>query len=182
MQNLELYFDLVFIVLLIMMIFYSVRLNRQLKIFRDYRSDFKLIMKQFNQSFGKADTSIKGLHDLANGSHKDLNSQIEAAQTLSEELKFMVESADRIATRLEKANDRSTKVVDSREEPEADVDYYKSSSQASAAARKDASLTMQQKLGHPKMGKVASLDQQRQVGARSKNEKDLLKVLQVKAR
>lgn len=168
------------------MIFYSIRLNKQLKAFAESRDDFQTMMKDLNHTFGEADTNIKGFQDLTSDSHRQLDEKISLAISLADELKFMIESADHIATRLEHASE-NTKVraaptpppIPEQQAP--DVDYYKSSNPASTAARREAAMSYQSR---PNTANTAFRDRAPvgSSGVQSKAEKDILNVLKVKAR
>lgn len=191
MEYFDLYFNLLFIVLLSCMIFYSIRLNKQLKAFAESRDDFQTMMKDLNNTFGEADSNIKGFQNLTSDSHRELDEKISLAISLADELKFMIESADHIATRLEQASE-STKGRSAASPPVAssvspvsehhpEVDYYKSSNPASTAARREAAMSYQSRSNNANM----AFRDRTPVGspvAQSKTEKDILNVMKVKAR
>lgn len=194
MEYFDLYFNLLFIILLSCMIFYSIRLNKQLKAFAESRDDFQSMMKDLNNTFGEADNNIKGFQSLTSDSHRELDEKISLAISLADELKFMIESADHIATRLEHAteNTKSRNAAASSnisaasasatlpEQYAPEVDYYKSSNPASTAARREAAMSYQSRTN----ANVAFRDRTPvgSAGVQSKVEKDILNVMKVKAR
>lgn len=188
MEYFDLYFNLLFIILLSCMIFYSIRLNKQLKAFAESRDDFQTMMRDLNNTFGEADSNMKGFQNLTSDSHRELDEKISLAISLADELKFMIESADHIATRLEHATDNSksrsagpsapSSPVPEQYAPE--VDYYKSSNPASTAARREAAMSYQSRSN----ANMAFRDRAPagSAGVQSKVEKDILNVMKVKAR
>ena len=167
-------------------------MNKQLKAFAESRDDFQTMMKDLNNTFGEADSNIKGFQNLTSDSHRELDEKISLAISLADELKFMIESADHIATRLEHASENNTKnrgaapvspsgpssPVPEQYAPE--VDYYKSSNPASTAARREAAMSYQSRsnanMAFRDRAPVGS------AGVQSKVEKDILNVMKVKAR
>lgn len=191
MEYFDLYFNLLFIVLLSCMIFYSIRLNKQLKAFAESRDDFQTMMKDLNNTFGEADSNIKGFQNLTSDSHRELDEKISLAISLADELKFMIESADHIATRLEHASENTKSKSAAPQSSSAsqptmpeqyapEVDYYKSSNPASTAARREAAMSYQSRSN----ANMAFRDRAQvgSAGVQSKVEKDIINVMKVKAR
>ena len=97
---LSLVLDLALIGLLIVGIGYAVRLTRQLTGLRASRSEMERFVLDFSTTVERAEAGVRGLKQAARSGGDDLEQMIEKAQMLRDELHFLVESADKIATRL----------------------------------------------------------------------------------
>lgn len=94
--------DCLIILLLAGTIFYAVRLSTHIKAFRDSRKDLEKLIGELSGSIEKAENAIGGLRENAKEAGRDLQSLINEAQALSEELQIMNQSGDSLAGRLEK--------------------------------------------------------------------------------
>ena len=93
--------DALVAVLLIATIFYAAALSRRLNALRDNRREMEFAVRRFAEASMKADASIKGLKRTADESGSTLQQMTERAQTLRDELAFLVEAAETVAERLE---------------------------------------------------------------------------------
>ncbi len=100
MAYLSLLLDLVLIGLLATGISYAVRLTRQLADMRASRSEMERFVLEFNATVSRAEAGIKGLKNASRSAGDDLEKLIERGQNLRDELHFLIESADQIASRL----------------------------------------------------------------------------------
>jgi hypothetical protein len=78
----------------------SMRLIHQLQGLRQGRNDMERFVREFNATVLRAEAGIKGLRQAARDSGDDLEKLIEKSTLLRDELQFIVESADQIASRL----------------------------------------------------------------------------------
>lgn len=92
--------DVIMIGLLITGIAYAVKLHRQLLALRASRGEMERFVAEFSQTVQRAEAGIKGLKLAAREGGDDLEKQIDKAQQIKDELQFLVQSADQIATRL----------------------------------------------------------------------------------
>lgn len=92
--------DLVLIGLLIAGVTYAFRLSRQLAEMRASRAEMERFVLNFNAIVSRAEAGIRGLKNASRESGDDLERLIEKANLLRDELHFLTESADQIATRL----------------------------------------------------------------------------------
>jgi hypothetical protein len=92
--------DFVLICLVTAGLVQSMRLIRHLAGLRQGRIDMERFVKEFNVTVMRAEAGIKGLREAARASGDDLEKLVEKASLLRDELHFMVESADQIASRL----------------------------------------------------------------------------------
>ena len=81
-------------------IFYAIRLLQQLQQLRASRADMERFVAEFSSTVQRAEAGIKGLKQAARAGGDDLEKQIEKAQLLRDELHFLIESADQMASRI----------------------------------------------------------------------------------
>lgn len=93
--------DLVVSVLLIATIGYAVMLNQRLTQLRKNRDDLAKIIISFNEATVRAESSIPKLRRAADEAGQSLQERVEKAQSLRDDLAFMIERADTMANRLE---------------------------------------------------------------------------------
>lgn len=104
-------FDIVLIGLLGAGISYATKLTKQLKEMRSSRAEMERFVLAFNSTVNRAEAGIKGLKDAARSSGDDLEVLIEKSNGLRDELMFLVESADQIATRLSQTASTATRAA-----------------------------------------------------------------------
>jgi len=92
--------DLLLIGLLISGLFYAIRLTRQLTIMRESHAEMQQFVANFNATVARAEAGIRGLKTISRQTGDDLEALIENGQKIRDELHFLIESADQIATRL----------------------------------------------------------------------------------
>lgn len=95
--------DILVSVLLIATIGYAVMLNQRLTQLRKNRDDMAKIIVSFNEATVRAESSIPKLKKAAEESSATLQERVEKAQSLRDDLAFMIERADTMANRLENA-------------------------------------------------------------------------------
>lgn len=108
--------DIVILILLGITIFYAARLSVYLRAFRDGRSDLEKLIRNLSQNIDKAEEAIAGLKNATNSAGKDLQETINESKFLSDELRFMNEAGDNLASRLEKLAERNSELVELIEE------------------------------------------------------------------
>lgn len=95
--------DLLVSVLLVATIGYAVMLNQRLTQLRKNRDDLAKIIVSFNEATVRAETAIPKLRKAAEDAGQSLQERVEKAQSLRDDLAFMIERADTMANRLENA-------------------------------------------------------------------------------
>lgn len=95
--------DLLVSVLLVATIGYAVMLNQRLTQLRKNRDDLAKIIVSFNEATVRAESSIPKLRKAAEDAGQSLQDRVEKAQSLRDDLAFMIERADTMANRLENA-------------------------------------------------------------------------------
>lgn len=95
--------DILVSVLLVATIGYAVMLNTRLTQLRKNRDEMAKIIVSFNEATVRAESSIPKLRKAAEESGSVLQERVEKAQSLRDDLAFMIERADTMANRLENA-------------------------------------------------------------------------------
>lgn len=111
--------DIVLIGFLIAGISYAIKLTQQLADMRTQRVDMERFVATFSATVERAEAGIRGLKSVSRSSGDDLERLIEKGQSLRDELHFLTESADQIATRLSMAASQRVKGNDSTGKEEA---------------------------------------------------------------
>lgn len=95
--------DIVVSILLIATISYAWMLNKRLGALRKNRDDLAKTIAAFNEATVRAESSIPKLKKAAEEAGLTLQERVEKAQSLRDDLAFMIERADTMANRLENA-------------------------------------------------------------------------------
>lgn len=99
--------NIVLMILLGAVIYYARRLSESIAIFRDSRQELRALINDLTKNIDKAENAIKSMRRETDTSADDLHFMITKAKALSEELQFIQESGDRLATRIEKAAEKT---------------------------------------------------------------------------
>jgi hypothetical protein len=102
-MTLETILNLIVIVLLVPTIVYAVILNRRLTALRTSRDELAKVVGSFNDATLRAEAGIPKLKKATTEANLALKDRVEKAQTLRDDLAFMIERAEELATRLEGA-------------------------------------------------------------------------------
>lgn len=100
MIYLNILLDLALIGLLVVGINYAMKLSKQLAAMRAAHVEMERFVDDFNGTVTRAEAGIKGLKNTARTCGDDLEKLIDKGHLLRDELHFLTESADQIATRL----------------------------------------------------------------------------------
>ena len=95
--------DLIVSGLLVATITYAIRLNNRLGALRKNRDDLAKTIVSFNEATVRAESSIPKLKRAAEEAGAGLQERVEKAQSLRDDIAFMIERADAMANRLENA-------------------------------------------------------------------------------
>ena len=93
--------DILIVILLSATIGFAIVLNRRLSRLRDNKAELDDLVKGFADAAGRAEVSVAGMKETASKSADVLQKSIDRAQALRDELQFMIEAADSLASRLE---------------------------------------------------------------------------------
>jgi hypothetical protein len=99
----KLILDILVSVLLVATIGFAIQLNGRLSALRKNRDDMAKIIVNFNEATVRAESSIPKLRKAAEEAGQALQERVEKAQSLRDDLAFMIERADTMANRLENA-------------------------------------------------------------------------------
>ncbi len=94
------FMDVVLAGLLITGIVYAMRLSRQMTALRSGRAEMERFVADFSATVQRAEVGIRGLKQASREGGDDLEKLIDKANSIREELQFLVESADHIANRI----------------------------------------------------------------------------------
>jgi len=97
----KLVLDVIVAILLIATIIYSIILNNRLTQLRKHRDDLAKLVAAFNDATMRAEAGIPKLKRTAEEAGSFLQERVEKAQSLRDDLAFMIERADSLANRLE---------------------------------------------------------------------------------
>ncbi len=103
MDYYRLVLDIIIASLLVATIIYATMLNKRLNSLRKNREDMAKLISQFNEATVRAESSIPKLRKAADEAGQTLQERVEKAQSLRDDLAFMIERADTSANRLEQA-------------------------------------------------------------------------------
>lgn len=92
--------NVVFIVVMAVGIVFVWRLQRTLNGLYKNRMEMEKFVADFSGSISRAQKAIRDLQDIARDVGQDVDGQLTRAQSLRDELTFLVEAADKVASRL----------------------------------------------------------------------------------
>ena len=104
--------DGLILIFLSVTIFYAARLSLFMKYFRDGREGMKILIRDLSVTIDKAEQSIETMKAYALQNEQEMREIINESKFLSDELRFMNETGDSLANRLEKLADRNRELVD----------------------------------------------------------------------
>lgn len=98
--------DVVMVGLLAATIAYAIILNRQIIALRESRGEMAELIQGLNDAMARAEAGVRTLKKAAGDTGEDLQRTVNKAQTLRDELEFMIEAADALANRLGNVGER----------------------------------------------------------------------------
>lgn len=109
---LGLFLDGIIVLLLALTIASVWGLSAKLKYVRDSRQQFEGLIKQFDESTRRADSSIKALQAASSKTGEELQDNLNRARRMRDELSIMLDSAESLANRLEQATPQRSSSAD----------------------------------------------------------------------
>ncbi len=106
-SNLSLILDLVVAGLLVAVIIYAVRLNAALRTVKEGKEELETLMAGFAASTAKAEDAIQRIKEASGSNSAVLNGLLGDAETLRDDLSFLIERGERAAQALETGVTRS---------------------------------------------------------------------------
>ena len=95
--------DIIVTFLLAGTIYYVWQLTTQLQRFRQNRTEIDRFIRELSGSIDRANLAVAGMRAAADTTGEELQKRTRTATELSDELQLMIESANNMATRLERA-------------------------------------------------------------------------------
>jgi cell division protein FtsB len=103
--------DIVVSFLLLFTIYYAAKLSRRLSALRADKAALQALVRSLTQASQSAETGIRGLKSVAEESGRELQKMLQDAQSLRDDLAYMIERGGGVADRME------TSLRSRREEP-----------------------------------------------------------------
>jgi hypothetical protein len=100
-MTLSLIIDFIMAILLLSTIGFAIRLNKRLSTIHDSREKLQKLADDFTSSFAYAENSIVALQKVASDMSHKLEDQSKIAQKLRDELNFLVDRGEVVASTLE---------------------------------------------------------------------------------
>ena len=75
-------------------------LSRRLSVLRSNKMDLEGFIERMNEATRRAEASLQGLKQAANGAKAELDRPLSQAQTLRDELSFLIQRADAMGEKL----------------------------------------------------------------------------------
>lgn len=104
MISLSLGLDILLVVLLLVTILYALVLSRRLAVLRSSKTDLEDFIKRMNEASARAEASLAGLKQTAGATKAELDQPLAKAQSLRDELMFLIDRADAAGERLANAS------------------------------------------------------------------------------
>ena len=101
MAAMEWTLELILVVLLLAMLFHAIRLERALGVLRRDRASLEQLVIGFNASTHQAESGIQRLRAEADGTGRQIETQLAKFVSLKDDLAFLTERGDRLADRLD---------------------------------------------------------------------------------
>ena len=117
MDQIILIADAFLILLLIILFFYGMRILKALRVFNNSKEEMRRLVLDVSGQITKAEAAVKTLKQNAEKTASNLEKQVGQAQSLSDELGFICETADNLASRLEKLSEGKSESSDKTSRP-----------------------------------------------------------------
>jgi Domain of unknown function (DUF6468) len=116
MSNFAFFMDAGLLALLAATVFLAFRLNMNLKHFKDSRFEMEGLVNRLTTNVERAEKAIAGLQVAARNSGADMDKKIKESKFLLDELKFMNDAGNSLASRLEKIAETNRALIEKMEE------------------------------------------------------------------
>ncbi|RVU34653.1 hypothetical protein EOI86_17500 [Hwanghaeella grinnelliae] len=101
LPELSLVLDILIACLLVAVIVYALRLNKSLSVLQQSKSELEKMLKSFGDSTEKAEQAIQRVKEASTQNRDSLNKLLSEAETLREDLAYMIERGNSLADKLE---------------------------------------------------------------------------------
>ena len=112
MSMLSLIMDFFVMVALGGTIYYTMKLSKSLTNFKSSRDELKLLIQELSTNIDEAQRAIEGLKKTSNIAADNLDGVLHESKKMAAEMKFINETSDGLANRLEKLAERNRKVAE----------------------------------------------------------------------
>jgi hypothetical protein len=116
MLNIAFVMDLGLLVLLAATVVLVFKLNLNLRHFRESRFEMEGLVNRLTVNVERAEKAIAGLQVSARNSGADIDKKIKESKFLADELKFMNDAGNNLATRLEKLAETNRALIEKMEQ------------------------------------------------------------------
>lgn len=93
--------DLVVALLLVFTIYYTAKLSRRLSVLRADKAALQTLVQTLAQAAASAEAGVSGLKAAAEETGRELERKLQAAQSLREDLAYMIDRGGAVADRME---------------------------------------------------------------------------------
>jgi chromosome segregation ATPase len=93
--------EIILVILLAATLYQALRLERALGVLKRDRASLESLVVGFNTSTSQAESGIQQLRAAADGTGRQIETQLAKSTSLKDDLEFLTERADRLADRLE---------------------------------------------------------------------------------
>lgn len=101
LPELSLVLDILIACLLVAVIVYALRLNKNLSVLQQSKSELEKMLAGFTESTEKAEQAIQRVKEASTQNRESLNKLLSEAETLREDLAYMIERGNSLADKLE---------------------------------------------------------------------------------
>lgn len=82
-------------------IFYCLKLNKRIRVLQDSKSELAQLIEKFDMSTQQATYSIQEIHKASKKINENIQTKLDKANYLADDLAFMIEKANKMADRME---------------------------------------------------------------------------------
>ncbi len=101
LPELSLVLDVLIACLLVAVIIYALRLNKSLSVLQQSKAELEKMLSGFSESTEKAELAIQKVKEASTHNRDSLNKLLSEAETLREDLAFMIERGNSLADKLD---------------------------------------------------------------------------------
>ncbi len=107
-MSLGVFLDVVIVALLVAAIWIGIVLNRRLAAFRAAREEFEQVIERFNTAATRAEAGVNALKLTGDATGRALQQAVTRAQSLRDELSFLIDRAEPMVDRMSSAHRAAT--------------------------------------------------------------------------
>lgn len=100
-------FNIVTILVMVGVLYYAFRLDRRLSALDKNRAEMEKFVQVFSENISRAERGVQTLKRTAEDANADVERSLTQATSLRDELNFLIDAADKIATRITSATSQA---------------------------------------------------------------------------